>query len=54
MARRMRRSEAPNPQAALIDLDLTALAQALPDILARGERESLSYVEFSLALLVAE
>ncbi len=58
MARRTRRPAARNPQAELndlaIDLDLTALAQALPDILARAERESISFVEFALALLRAE
>ena len=58
MARRARRPAARNPQAELIDLaidlDLTALAQGFPDILARAERESLSYVEYALALLRAE
>lgn len=37
-----------------VDLDLTALAQAFPDILGRAERESLSFVEFALAMLRAE
>ena len=58
MARRTRRPAARNPQAELndlaIDLDLTALAQALPEILAHAERETLSFVEFALALLRAE
>lgn len=58
MARRARRPAAHNPQTELIDLaidlDLTALAQAFPEILVRGERDSLTYVEFSLALLQAE
>lgn len=58
MARRSRRPPTHNPQAELIDLavdlDLTALAQAFPEILARAERESLSFIEYSLALLRAE
>jgi DNA replication protein DnaC len=58
MARRSRRQPNHNPQQELIDLavdlDLTALAQAFPDILMRAERESLSFVEYSLALLQAE
>lgn len=37
-----------------IDLDLTALAQALPEILDRAENESLSFIELALALLRAE
>ena len=37
-----------------IDLDLTALPQALPDLLARAERESLSYTHFAVSLLRAE
>jgi DNA replication protein DnaC len=36
------------------DLDLTTLAAALPDVLARAEREHLSFTDFSLALLRAE
>lgn len=58
MARRARRSATRSPQAELIelalDLDLTALAQSFPDILARAESESLSFTEFSLALLRVE
>lgn len=58
MARRARRPPPKNPQAEVIelaiDLDLTALAQGFPDILARAERESLSFVAFALALLRTE
>lgn len=58
MARRARRATPRNPQAELIDLaidlDLTALAQAIPEILPQAERENLSFVEFALALLRAE
>jgi DNA replication protein DnaC len=36
------------------DLDLTALADALPDLLGRAERDTLSYTDFALALLRAE
>lgn len=58
MARRSRRPPTHNPLAELVDLatdlDLTALAQALPEILARAEDESLSFIAFALALLRAE
>jgi DNA replication protein DnaC len=58
MARSTRRPPAPDPRAELDqlarDLDLTALADALPDLLARAERESLAYTEFALLLLRAE
>lgn len=58
MARRSRQPTTRNPQAELIDLatdlDLTALAQSFPDVLARAEQESLSFVEFALALLRTE
>lgn len=58
MARRSRRAATRTPQAELIDLaidlDLTALAQGVPEILARAEGESLSFVEFALALLRTE
>jgi len=37
-----------------IDLDLTTLPQALPDLLARAERDSLSYTEFAVSLLRSE
>jgi DNA replication protein DnaC len=36
------------------ELDLTALAQTLPELLARAERESISYTEFALTILEAE
>lgn len=58
MARNARRPPAPDPKDELrqlaLDLDLTALADALPDILARAERDSLSFTDFGLALLRAE
>jgi DNA replication protein DnaC len=58
MARSPRRPPAPNPLEELIeialDLDLTALAAILSDLLQRAERESLSYTDFALALLRAE
>ncbi len=37
-----------------VDLDLTTLPQALPDLLARAERDSLSYTDFAASLLRAE
>ena len=58
MARSTRRPPAPDPLAELIqlagDLDLTALAQVLPEVLARSEREGLSFTDFALALLRTE
>ena len=58
MARNARRQPPKNPLDELfelaLDLDLTALAQALPEILARAEEETLSFVAFALALLRAE
>jgi DNA replication protein DnaC len=58
MARSTRRPPAPDPHAELVqlarDLDLTALADGLPDLLGRAERETLSYTDFALALLRAE
>jgi DNA replication protein DnaC len=58
MARNTRRSPAPTPLAELtqlaIDLDLTALGAALPELLARAERESLAFTDFALALLRTE
>jgi DNA replication protein DnaC len=58
MARSARRPPATDPSEELrqlaIDLDLTALAAALPEILARAERETLSFTDFALALLHAE
>lgn len=37
-----------------LDLDLTALAQALPDLLGRAEKEALAYTAFVLTLLRTE
>lgn len=58
MARRSRRPPTQDPRQELIDLvldlDLTALAKAFPDILARAEQEKISFTEFSLALFRAE
>lgn len=58
MARSIRRPPAPDPGAELVqlarDLDLTALADALPDLLGRAERETLAYTDFALLLLQAE
>jgi DNA replication protein DnaC len=58
MARSTRRPPAPDPRAELDqlarDLDLTALADALPDLLGRAEREALAYTDFALLLLRAE
>jgi DNA replication protein DnaC len=58
MARSTRRPPAPDPRAELAqlacDLDLTALADALPELLGRAERETLSYTDFALALLRTE
>jgi DNA replication protein DnaC len=58
MARNTRRPPAPTPLDELtqlaIDLDLTALGAALPEILARAEQESLSFTDFALSLLRTE
>ena len=58
MARRTRRTQTRDPRQELInlaiDLDLTALAAAFPEILARAEIEAISFTDFSLALLRAE
>lgn len=58
MARRTRRCSPPNPQQELIDLavdlDLTALAKAFPELLVDAERQSLSFLDFSLKLLHVE
>jgi DNA replication protein DnaC len=37
-----------------VDLDLTTLPEALPELLARAERDSLSYTDFAVLLLRAE
>lgn len=58
MARSTRRPPAPDPLDELTqlatDLDLTALAASLPEILDRAEKEGLSFTDFTLALLHAE
>jgi len=58
MARNRNRPPAPNPLDELvqlaIDLDLTTMALELPNMLARAERESLSFTAFTNALLRAE
>ncbi len=60
MARSTRRPPAPDPLDELtqlatdLDLDLTALASSLPEILGRAEKEGLSFTDFTLALLHAE
>jgi DNA replication protein DnaC len=58
MARSQRRPPAPSPldeiTAAALDLDLTALATAIPDLLLRAEREGLSYTDLVLAALRCE
>lgn len=55
---RNRRTPAKDPSAELaelaIDLDLTALAAALPSMLDRAEKESLSFSDFTAALLKTE
>lgn len=58
MARNSRRTPAPEPRDELvqlaIDLDLTALAEALPAILVRAQTESLSFTDFALQMLHTE
>ena len=58
MARNQRRPPAPSPldelNAAALDLDLTALAAILPDLLLRAEREGLSYTDLLLTALRTE
>lgn len=58
MPRRTRRSPPKDPLEELValasDLDLTALAQALPEILARSEKEATSYSDLALAMLRTE
>ena len=55
MARSTRRPPAPDPLEELIqlalDLDLTALAEALPTLLNRAEKEGSSFTDFALGLL---
>jgi DNA replication protein DnaC len=58
MARNNRRPPVPDPVEELIqlaiDLDLTALASGLREILDRAERDGMSFTDFGLALLRAE
>ncbi len=58
MARNTRRPPAPDPLQELVqlasDLDLTALAGVLPEVLARAETEGRSFTDFALALLRTE
>jgi DNA replication protein DnaC len=58
MARRARRSAAPTPSEELvqlaIDLDLTALAEALPELLSSAEKQSPSFSDFVLTILRCE
>jgi DNA replication protein DnaC len=58
MARSTRRPPAPDPLEELVqlavDLDLTALAEALPALLTRAEKEGLSFTDFALNLLRTE
>ena len=58
MARNTPRVPAQNPSEELIqlatDLDLTALANALPDLLERAEKDSPSFTDFALTMFSAE
>jgi DNA replication protein DnaC len=58
MARSTRRPTAPNAREELIqlaiDLDLTALAQALPELLSGAEKNSPSFTDFALSMFRAE
>lgn len=58
MARNRRRKTAPTPSEELIelalDLDLTALAEALPLLISDAEKENFSYTDFALTLLSIE
>ena len=58
MARNTRRAPAQNPSEELIglttDLDLTALASCLPDLLDRAEKDSPSFTDFALTMFRAE
>ena len=58
MARSNRRPPAPDPCDELVqlatDLDLTALASVLPEVLRRAETESMSYTDFGLCLMRTE
>lgn len=58
MARNTRRPAESNPSEELIqlatDLDLTALAEALPSLLDRAEKDTPSFTEFGLAMFRSE
>lgn len=58
MARNVRRPPVSNPTEELIqiaiDLDLTALAEAMPGLLDRAEKDTPSFTEFALAMLRKE
>jgi DNA replication protein DnaC len=58
MARNARRPAAPDPVDELIqlaiDLDLTALAEVVREVLGRAEREGSAFTDFALALLRTE
>jgi DNA replication protein DnaC len=58
MARNSRRPPAPDPVQELVqlalDLDLTTLAQALPEMLTHAEKDGVSYTAFALDLFHAE
>jgi DNA replication protein DnaC len=58
MARNTRRPPAPDPIDELVqlavDLDLTALAEALPETLSRAEQQGLSFTDFAFTCLRTE
>lgn len=58
MARNTRRTPAPNPSQELIqlaiDLDLTALAETLPALIDRAEKDSPSFTDFGLQMFRTE
>jgi len=56
MTRNITANEPPEDELARLatELDLTALQKALPELLARAERENLSYTDFALALFRTE
>ncbi len=58
MARTRRRTPAQDPSAELVqlalDLDLTALAAAFPDLLLKAEKNGLSFTDFAMDLLQTE
>ena len=58
MARNTRRPPAPNPTEELIqlaiDLDLTGLAETLPELLQRSEKDPPSFTDFAMTMFRAE